>query len=48
MYRASCASVELFLRKIFFFLPENMIENIVTPEEMEEAIKEIIQFKMSQ
>ena len=28
--------VELFLREIFFFLPENMIENIARPKTMEE------------
>ena len=34
--------VELFLRKIFFFLPENMIENIVRPKRWKKRIQKII------
>jgi hypothetical protein len=34
--------VELFLRKIFFFLPENLIENIVRPKRWKKRIQKII------
>jgi hypothetical protein len=33
--------VELFLRKIFFFLPENMIENVVRPKRWKKRIQKI-------
>jgi hypothetical protein len=33
--------LELFLRAIFFFLPENMIENIVRPQRWKKRIKKI-------
>ena len=33
--------VELFLRKIFFFLPKNMIENIARPKRWKKRIKKI-------
>jgi len=33
---------ELFLRKIFFFLPENMIENIARPKRWKKRIQKII------
>jgi hypothetical protein len=33
--------VELFLRKIFFFLPENMIENVARPKRWKKRIKKI-------
>ena len=33
--------VELFLRKIFFFLPENMIENIARPKRWQKRIKKL-------
>jgi hypothetical protein len=33
--------IELFLRSIFFFLPENMIENIVRPKRWQKRIKKI-------
>jgi hypothetical protein len=35
-------TVELILRRIFFFLPENMIENIVRPKRWKKRIKKII------
>ena len=34
-------NVELFLRAIFFFLPENMIENIARPKRWKKRIKKI-------
>ena len=34
--------VELFLRKIFFFLPENMVENIVRPKRWQKRMQKII------
>lgn len=34
-------SVELFLRKMFFFLPETMIENIVRPKRWQKRFKKI-------
>jgi hypothetical protein len=34
-------SVELFLRAIFFFLPENMIENLARPKRWKKRIKKI-------
>ena len=34
--------VELFLRKIFFFLPENLIENIARPKRWKKRIQKII------
>ncbi|HET7145199.1 MAG TPA: hypothetical protein VFI68_14365, partial [Anaerolineales bacterium] len=34
-------SVELFLRKIFFFLPEDMIENVARPKRWKKRIKKI-------
>jgi hypothetical protein len=37
--------VELFLRKIFFFLPENMIENVVRPKRWKKRIQKIINRK---
>jgi hypothetical protein len=33
--------VELFLRKIFFFLPENMVENLARPKRWQKRIKKI-------
>ena len=33
--------VELFLRKIFFFLPENVVENIVRPKRWKKRIQKI-------
>jgi hypothetical protein len=33
--------VELFLRKIFFFLPENMIENVARPKRWKKRIRKI-------
>jgi hypothetical protein len=33
--------VELFLRKIFFFLPENMIENVARPKRWKKRIQKI-------
>jgi hypothetical protein len=33
--------VELFLRAIFFFLPENMIENIARPKRWKKRIKKL-------
>jgi hypothetical protein len=37
--------VELFLRTIFFFLPENMIENIARPKRWKKRIKKIVNRK---
>ena len=34
--------LELFLRAIFFFLPENMIENVVRPKRWQKRIKKIV------
>lgn len=34
--------VELFLRKVFFFLPENTVENIVRPKRWKKRIQKII------
>jgi hypothetical protein len=34
--------VELFLRKLFFFLPENMIENVARPKRWKKRIQKII------
>jgi hypothetical protein len=34
--------VELFLRKIFFFLPENMIENVARPKRWKKRITKIL------
>jgi len=34
--------VELILRKIFFFLPENMIENLVRPKRWKKRVQKII------
>jgi hypothetical protein len=34
--------LELFLRKLFFFLPENMIENIARPKRWQKRLKKII------
>ncbi len=34
--------VELFLRKIFFFLPENLLENIVRPKRWKKRMQKII------
>jgi hypothetical protein len=34
-------AVELFLRKIFFFLPENMIENIARPKRWKKRIQKL-------
>jgi hypothetical protein len=34
--------VELFLRKIFFFLPENMIENVARPKRWKKRISKIL------
>jgi hypothetical protein len=36
---------ELFLRAIFFFLPENMIENIARPKRWQKRIKKIVNRK---
>jgi hypothetical protein len=33
--------VELFLRAVFFFLPEDMIENIARPKRWKKRIKKI-------
>jgi hypothetical protein len=35
--------LELFLRKIFFFLPENVVENIVRPKRWKKRIQKIFQ-----
>jgi hypothetical protein len=35
--------LELFLRAIFFFLPENMIENIARPKRWKKRIKKIFE-----
>jgi hypothetical protein len=35
-------NVELFLRKLFFFLPESTIENVVRPKRWKKRIKKII------
>jgi len=37
--------LELFLRAIFFFLPENMIENIVRPKRWKKRIQKIVNRK---
>jgi hypothetical protein len=37
--------VELFLRTIFFFLPENMIENIARPKRWQKRIRKIVNRK---
>src|SRR6266496_1151571 len=34
--------LELFLRRVFFFLPENMIENIARPKRWQKRLKKII------
>jgi len=34
--------VELFLRKVFFFLPENMIEDVARPKRWKKRIKKIV------
>jgi hypothetical protein len=34
-------SVELFLRKIFFFLPENVVENIARPKRWKKRFKKL-------
>lgn len=34
--------VELFLRKIFFFLPENMIENVARPKRWKKRIRRLL------
>jgi hypothetical protein len=34
--------VELFLRKIFFFLPENAVENLVRPKRWKKRIKKLL------
>ncbi len=34
-------NVELFLRKIFFFLPENLVENIVRPKRWKKRFKKL-------
>jgi hypothetical protein len=34
--------LELFLRAIFFFLPERTIENIVRPKRWQKRLKKII------
>ena len=41
-YARFMRGVELFLRKIFFFLPETMIENIARPKRWKKRIKKII------
>ncbi|MFN8427332.1 MAG: hypothetical protein U0X87_13885, partial [Anaerolineales bacterium] len=33
--------LELFLRAVFFFLPENMIENVVRPKRWQKRIKKL-------
>jgi hypothetical protein len=38
----SMRRVELFLRKIFFFLPENMIENVARPKRWKKRITKIL------
>lgn len=38
-------NVELFLRKIFFFLPENVIENIARPKRWKKRIQKILNRK---
>jgi hypothetical protein len=37
--------VELFLRAVFFFLPENMLENIARPKRWKKRIKKIVNQK---
>jgi hypothetical protein len=37
--------VELFLRKIFFFLPENMIENVARPKRWKKRIQKLFGYK---
>ena len=37
--------LELFLRAIFFFLPENMIENIARPKRWKKRIQKIVNRK---
>jgi len=36
---------ELFLRAIFFFLPENMLENIARPKRWKKRIQKIVNRK---
>jgi hypothetical protein len=38
-------NVELFLRKIFFFLPEDVIENIARPKRWKKRIQKILKRK---
>jgi hypothetical protein len=33
--------VELFLRNIFFFLPENMVENLARPKRWKKRIQKL-------
>ncbi len=40
-YARFMRGVELFLRKIFFFLPENMIENVVRPKRWKKRFKKL-------
>ena len=40
-YLRSMRGVELFLRKIFFFLPENMIENVARPKRWKKRIQKL-------
>ncbi len=44
-YARFMRGVELFLRKIFFFLPENMIENIARPKRWKKRIQKIVNRK---
>jgi hypothetical protein len=37
--------VELFLRKIFFFLPESTIENVARPKRWKKRIQKIVNRK---
>jgi hypothetical protein len=37
--------LELFLRALFFFLPENVIENIARPKRWQKRFKKIINRK---
>jgi len=37
--------VELFLRKIFFFLPETSVENLVRPKRWQKRIQKIVNRK---
>ena len=38
--------IELFLRAIFFFLPENMIENIASPRRWKKRIQKLFKITL--